>query len=227
MRMLSLPVRCLLQTVAALWIVLVAPTALLRAETAPGSALEFDGVDDVVQIPDSQELHSLPLTVTAWIRTTQNTPAFSGIVSKYAEGSNLGYAVALRAGHIEAWYYADGVRHVWIGEGGSVGPMIADGVWHHVAVVFGTTKALLILDGTPTFVGFWSGQSGACAGSVHNAYPDRKLRRRLRTLLQGPVGGSHRLESCPLDLRGESPSSPSSAWGPDPFGRLDRLLPLR
>ena len=158
MTMLPQLFRLSLKSVAALGMFL--GCAPLHAETSPGSALEFDGLDDVVQIADAPEFHSLPLTLTAWVRTSQNTSDYVGIVSKTAEGSDQGYALGLHAGRIEAWYFAGAGRRVWIGEAGSAGPFVADGVWHHVAVVFTPTTGSLYVDGAFNVIRGWTGQSG-------------------------------------------------------------------
>src|SRR3989338_8150377 len=50
-----------------------------------GQGLSFDGINDAVQIPDSNSLDVPQITVSAWVRKISNAPSWGMIVSRQAE----------------------------------------------------------------------------------------------------------------------------------------------
>jgi len=65
---------------------LIAPHEVLAQSGGPGQALYFNGINNYVFIQRRSDLNPYPLTVTAWVKTTQ-TSGGGGIVDKYASGS--------------------------------------------------------------------------------------------------------------------------------------------
>ena len=96
-----------------------------------GKAGSFDGDDDYVNIRDKLDMGTRDFTISAWVKTSQNT-AYPGIVTK-GVGSDLvpGYSFRLSSGR----------PHFWIGDGiisrngVTATTSIADGTWHHITAV--------------------------------------------------------------------------------------------
>ncbi|HRT51273.1 MAG TPA: lamin tail domain-containing protein [Anaerohalosphaeraceae bacterium] len=106
-----------------------------------GGALEFDGFEDYIEIPNFKGLTgNSPRTCTAWIRTTQPYGAIIGWGKPYSPGAR--WLVMLDS---------EGFLRVEIGGGFAIGTTpLADNNWHHIAVVSdGTTtdKIRLYVDG--------------------------------------------------------------------------------
>ncbi|HTI73084.1 MAG TPA: LamG domain-containing protein, partial [Candidatus Limnocylindria bacterium] len=102
----------------------------------------------LVTVPHSASLNALPLTIMAWLNTTQSTGSFPGIISKYEGGQSRGYALGMANGRFDPWYYADPGNHVQELSGPELdGRFVADGLWHHVAYVVGTDAAQIYIDG--------------------------------------------------------------------------------
>jgi len=130
---------------------------------SPGSsgyALSFDGVDDQVTVTSQAALDAYPLTISAWIKTSQAGSASTGIINKYSPGSFNGYQLFLVSGHIHAWYFQGGSRDVWGGGNGMDGGFVADGRWHHVAFVADASGGRIFVDGILTASTPWTGAPG-------------------------------------------------------------------
>ena len=110
-----------------------------------GSALYLDGTDDFASVPHASDLNAYPLSVTAWIKTTQST-GVAGIINKYLSSSGNGYQIFLDNGHARAWYFRDPVNYVWDGGNGLDGGAINDGQWHHLAFTIDSTGGMLYVD---------------------------------------------------------------------------------
>ncbi len=124
---------------------------LTRAE------LTFDGVDDRVAVPHSAALNSLPLTITAWFRTTQSSGSFPGIITKAHGDEITGYGIALDRGRLICWYIG-GLFNFIVDEGAeSEIPFVADGQWHHVAFVVDSSGGRVHLDGSLARFTPWEG----------------------------------------------------------------------
>ncbi len=132
-----------------------------RAQVPGNFALSFDGTNDSVTSPHISDLNAYPITVTAWINTTQ-TNGFAGIVNKYVAGSENGWNLYLLAGNIRAFYFASGTRFVWDGADGLNGGKVNDGLWHHVAFTVDASGGHLYVDGALAASLAWTGSPGAC-----------------------------------------------------------------
>jgi hypothetical protein len=106
-----------------------------------GGALNFDGIDDYVEIPDNAalDLGTGDFTIDAWIKTSQNT-GVAAILDKRQSSPLQGYhlftyngnlflqlAVSSFFGSVFANYPAN--------------TFIANGNWHHIAVVVTRTSS--------------------------------------------------------------------------------------
>jgi len=101
----------------------------------PGKALEFDGVDDMVEVPASERLNiTQNITITAWIKAYDNEGGL--ILDK--EGA---YGLSLGEGL--------GIKWVIFGDEWETGVNITPNVWHHIALVydFDSQKRLVYLNG--------------------------------------------------------------------------------
>jgi hypothetical protein len=141
----------------------IASTAPLVFNQVAGTALKFSGATDseCVTVPHDPALNALPLTVMAWVRTSRNAAQADGIVSKYADASGDGYSMFLYNGHLRAWYFYDWNDYVWDQGFGIDGGAIADGQWHHVALVVDAISGRLYVDGAQTGFLDWINSAGA------------------------------------------------------------------
>src|SRR5262245_32310241 len=89
-------------------------------------ALSLDGVDDYASFPHVSIYNSFALTVSAWIKTTQNSGEV-GLVNKYVAGSFNGWNVFLFNGAVRAWFFRDSSNFIWDGGRGLNGGFVADG----------------------------------------------------------------------------------------------------
>lgn len=149
---------------ALIW--LAAPAA--RAQSGAGLALQLDGVDDYAEAASGAASgdNYFPLTVTAWIKTSQNTAGNAGIVGKFVIDSFNGYAMVLQNGMVWAAYYRDANSYLFSGRQWLNGGFIADGAWHHVAFAVDQAGGRLYVDGTLRDSLPWTGTPGACTTTV-------------------------------------------------------------
>ena len=134
------------------------------AQSAAGTALRFDGVDDYVEVPHDAALNAYPLTITAWVKTLRNSSQVDGIVSKYFDGSFNGYSLNLRNGNLYVWYLRSGGSVVVL-PNGLDGGFIADGHWHHIAFVVSPTSGQVYVDGNLRNSVGWTGTPGPPTGT--------------------------------------------------------------
>ncbi|HVM48468.1 MAG TPA: LamG domain-containing protein, partial [Candidatus Acidoferrum sp.] len=125
------------------------------------NCVKLNGISNYVSVAHASDLNAYPLTATAWVRTTRNAAQADGIVSKYVDASDNGYSIFLYNGHVRAWYFRDGSDYVWDGSLGIDGGFIADGDWHHVALVVDSGGGRLIVDGNQVQNLNWLGSPGA------------------------------------------------------------------
>ena len=140
-------------------LLLVAASA--ESQVAPGNGLRFNGTNGYVSVPHDAALNAFPLTVTAWVRTSRTAPLYDGIVNKYTPGSLNGYSFHLYNGRLRAWYFRNGSSYIYPGDPGFDGGFVADGQWHHVALVIAPSGGTIYIDGvsrgTPQG---WTGTAG-------------------------------------------------------------------
>lgn len=117
-------------------------------------ALQFDGIDDYVEVADHTELNfgTGNFSFDAWIKTNTNT-GVQVIIDK-RKGYNLGYSFFLNDGFLSL-QLSDGAFP--FGYTNYASPVfVADGNWHHIAVTVSRTSnqgILFYLDGVATQYG--------------------------------------------------------------------------
>ena len=126
-----------------------------------GSALEFDGTDDRVEVAHDDALNAFPLTVTFWMKADDISANVRGLVSKYYDASLDGYALFLHQGRVRGWYFASPNSYLWDGGLGFDSGLVADGRWHHIALVVDSDGGRLLVDGSTVSTLPWSGTPGA------------------------------------------------------------------
>jgi alpha-tubulin suppressor-like RCC1 family protein len=132
---------------------------------SPGSAgyaLSFNGASNVVTVANQSVLNLYPLTISAWIKTTQTNNGYgSGIINKFVSDSGNGYQLFLYSGHIHAWYFQSPSAYIYNGgQQGMDGGLVADGRWHQVAFVVDVNGGRIFVDGTLTASLPWTGTPG-------------------------------------------------------------------
>jgi hypothetical protein len=128
---------------------------------ANGYAPALDGATSYVEVPHQGAQNSLPLTISAWVRANGD----GSIVNKYVSSSLNGYQLYVWDGRLRAWYFgASG--SVYGGGLGLDGGPIADGRWHHVALVIDGAGGRLFVDGRPVATQGWSGAPSAPTTTV-------------------------------------------------------------
>lgn len=124
---------------------------LARTKGYLGNALIFDGVDDYVEIPGYTGVAGgSSRTCSAWIKTTQASTAY---ILNWGHISNTGAKWLIRLDD-------DGTLRVAINNGFIRGVTnLADGAWHHIAVVLSddgspdVSEVRLYADGQPEIIG--------------------------------------------------------------------------
>jgi len=111
-----------------------------------GKALNFDGVDDYVEIPHSDSLNLNELTVVAWFNSTYQGAWFRAIVTKYgyttiAQSWGLGWMNTNQLG-----FYIRDANNVKDTASATTGEGL-DGNWHFLAGVASSTEVQFWMDG--------------------------------------------------------------------------------
>lgn len=124
------------------------------------TALAFDGINDSVRFTNQASFNTLPLVVSAWIKTTQKDIGYFNIVSKYKIGSYNGYMLYISGGSVHGFYGKDISNYTWISN--NTTDSIADGKWHHVTFAVSTTGSKIYIDGALRSTATWTGTGVAC-----------------------------------------------------------------
>jgi hypothetical protein len=109
----------------------------------PDTALQFDGIDDVVSIPHNSvyPFSTVPFTVELWFRST----AGGYLIDKRDLGTWIGFYIRLRTdGTLDLVLQTSSTATTSV----SSAPRFADGRWHHVAAVREAAQIRLLVDGT-------------------------------------------------------------------------------
>src|SRR6476661_1999443 len=111
---------------------------------APGNALAFDGVGDLVAIPNNPAFSlTTAITLEAWVRTTVTTEQY---ITTKAENS---WYLALNGAGAAPGRLSFYLNNVSTGSGGWLygTTNLADGRWHHVAGTYDGTTLRMYVDG--------------------------------------------------------------------------------
>ncbi|MCH8011880.1 MAG: VCBS repeat-containing protein [Candidatus Marinimicrobia bacterium] len=116
-----------------------------RESLGPGWALQFDGIDDYVNIGSNSSLNlSSSFTISAWVYVADKS-SHNSIVSRISDGSNFGYNFFIRkeseGGDIGFQFYSSSGWQTRFGV-----TVVTPNVWHHIAV----TNNGIWLDGVET-----------------------------------------------------------------------------
>lgn len=146
---------------------------LINGVTYSGQVMNFDGVNDYVSIPDSNQLDVTgPVSLAIWVRGTSTA---NKVLTE--KGSNK--TLVLQPNGANNFYYLDGYAAPAIVSG--LNTLIFNGSWHNITATFnGATRSLYVdgalrhtsAMGTPSanadefVIGARSGGSVAWAGQV-------------------------------------------------------------
>ncbi len=117
------------------------------------NALEFDGKDDYVEVPDSDTLDVTNVTLTAWVKSEANQ-LLDGNVIVYKLAS---YIHQYWSSTINPGVFVGGQ---WCGSGWLPQGAIWDNDWHHVALTYDGSTQKFYVDGV------FSGENAACKGDI-------------------------------------------------------------
>jgi len=146
---------------AGLWGVLAVAALLPGSKVVGASAgycLRFDGTNGYVSVAHSTALNAYPFTVSAWFRTISTAATAQSLASKYVDNSGNGWALILQNGNLRGFYYRSFANSAI--DALSVSS-VADGFWHHAALVVDANGGKLYLDGNVVGSGTWVGPQGA------------------------------------------------------------------
>ena len=118
-----------------------------------GKALEFDGKDDYVAVPDNDTLDVTNVTLAAWVKS---------IAKQLVNGNDIAYK---KTSYIQQ-YWAQTINPgvfvggQWCGSGWLPAAVIWDDDWHHVAVTYDGSTQKFYVDGV------FKGENTACSGKI-------------------------------------------------------------
>ncbi len=118
-----------------------------------GKALEFDGKDDFVEIPDHDTLDVKVITLVAWVKGKANQ-LLDGNVIIYKLSS---YIHQYWSSTINPGVF---VGKNWCGSGWLPKGTIWDGEWRHIALTYDGSIQKFYVDAT------FSGENSACKGNI-------------------------------------------------------------
>lgn len=127
-----------------------------------GATLNWDGINDAVNVAHNAALQPYPLTAAFWLKTTLNNGGRVGLTWKYAGGSLNGWSLFLLNGKVSMYYFRDPSNYVWDGDTNTFStPVVTDGNWHHIAATVDASGGKLYVDGTLQASRAWLGTPGA------------------------------------------------------------------
>ena len=133
-----------------------------------GGALNYTNNTQYCVVSNKAALNAYPLTIMSWFKAT-NGPGFA-LVSKYLSSSFNGYNLYVGGGGgLNGWYYKDSSDAVIMNAGA-----VADGNWHHAAMVIDNTGGRIYVDGVQKTTLPWTGTPGATTSNqdlYFNLYP--------------------------------------------------------
>ncbi len=159
------------------WVPSGAPLDLSMVAT---NCVKFAGTTGIVTITNAPDLNPYPFTATAWFRTPTNFAGLQLIAAKYIDSSFNGWALVVQSGQLRGFFYRNGdigIHNNFAMEG-TASPLVADGGWHHAALVVDATGGKIFLDGSLMVSSNWAGPAGPMTstapvtlGALPNGYP--------------------------------------------------------
>lgn len=140
-------------------------------------ALQFDGVDDYVEVADHSELNfgTGNFSFDAWIKTS-DAQGVKAIIDKRSQMQGIGYCVFLNDGKLSLQLNDN--LSIWANYSTTI--VIADGNWHHIAITIQRNNSqgiIFYVDGSPIQTGNPTSQQGSFSNST-------SLRIGLNTYMQ-------------------------------------------
>jgi len=116
-----------------------------------GTALEFDGTDDYVDVDDTDELSGSDgkkLTVVAWFKTTKiDGPDNTPLITKYLSASEKDWGLTVDTGKLKFAYETVGAGADFEVNAPSMGGTVELDKWYHGAFVLDGKDVKVYLDG--------------------------------------------------------------------------------
>jgi hypothetical protein len=113
-----------------------------------GQAFSFDGVNGTVIVPDSPALQlTSQITIEAWINARATAGDQSLVAKMGGSGGNNGYQFVLHNNSLQAMFNSPG--QPWPSSTVSSPPLIASGLWYHVAWTYDQSAMKLYVNGLP------------------------------------------------------------------------------
>lgn len=154
--------------------------APLDLNTVATNCVKFTATTGIVTITNAPDLNPYPFTATAWFRTETNSAGLQVIAAKYTDSSYNGWALVVQGGQLRGFFYRNGdigIRNNFAIDS-VASPVVADGGWHHAALVVDAAGGKLFLDGSLVVSNNWSGAAGPMTsaapmtlGALTNGYP--------------------------------------------------------
>ena len=129
-------------------------------------AYAFDGDGDYIEIPHSDTLNSLPISISVWFNASEDNEN-GGVVSKYI------------AAHWDGWqinssynraipHYLRGLDHGVIGKNGEKAfeTDFSYNTWNHIVTIFDEEGGRIYKNGQFVVTHDWIGAPGKCAGNT-------------------------------------------------------------
>jgi len=130
------------------------------------SSIKLDGINDYVNINNSNSLNVYPITIETWFRVSQSVDN-AAIINKYNGGSYNGYQLFTLSGNLRAWYFKDSSNYVYDGDQGLNGGNISDNKWHYAVFSINSTGGYLYVDNALRDSRAWAGTPGATTSSLN------------------------------------------------------------
>lgn len=132
-----------------------------------GGCLSFDGVDDIVEVPNSADLevgkNNADFTVATWVNLVENANGTWRALMQKGAGTNRTFSLFLQP-TVNRIHYRVSTFVNWNEGGDSIG-VLPVGVWTHVALVKSGSKLRLYLNGT------LDSEASLSATVIHNSLP--------------------------------------------------------
>ncbi len=110
-----------------------------------GNALDFNGIDSSVMVPDSMSLRPVSeITLEAWVKVKGKTTKWLSILSKMEKYQDLGYELYLMPGNIPRFGI---ISRVGGGKTRVEGSTISGDKWTHIAATYDGKALILYIDG--------------------------------------------------------------------------------
>ncbi|HTA63021.1 MAG TPA: LamG-like jellyroll fold domain-containing protein [Bacteroidia bacterium] len=114
-----------------------------KSQGIPAEALNFDGVDDNVSIPNNAALNIInAITIESWIKTTGSPTSEQYIITKNDDSYYVGLNVAGAVGQVS--FYLNGVSSSWLYSSSTT---LNDNNWHHVGCTYDGSTMSIYVDG--------------------------------------------------------------------------------